>query len=247
MTNRFDRPITQETPMTTDQRLARVEKQCTLFMAGFALVTVALAAVLLIGAGQDQDKPKVMEEVRARKLVIVGKNGSNRIILDAEKDPRLRMFTGTEKEKPRLVLGAAADGTATLTFLDNKGTVRASVTLLPSGVVGFRVYEADGVPRVSLGLDYGAELRFIDAAKRNRLIMGVTPDGVSHVSVQGGKPGGDVATIGATATNALRIGFLEMGKTKKTRTGFLKDPGKDPRLRVTRTDGTVLFEVPEKK
>jgi len=81
-TRRNDRRITLETAMTTDQRLARLEKQCRFFKAGLALVTVALAVVLLIGAGQDQDRPKALEEVRAKRFVVVGGDGGEVVWLN---------------------------------------------------------------------------------------------------------------------------------------------------------------------
>lgn len=48
--------------MTTDQRLMRLERQATKIKAAVAGMAVVLAVVLLIGAGQDQDKPKVLED-----------------------------------------------------------------------------------------------------------------------------------------------------------------------------------------
>jgi len=97
--------------MTTDQRLARLERQCRLFKAGFALVTVALAVVLLIGAGQDQDKTKVLEEVRARRFLLVD-----------------------EKNVERGVWSTSADGKVACFFMhDNKGLARFQVIVTPDG------------------------------------------------------------------------------------------------------------------
>jgi hypothetical protein len=236
--------------MTTDQRLERLERQNRWMTAAVASMAVVLAVVFLVAAGQDQekDKPKVLEEVRAKRVAIVDNAGNDRIILDApEGRARLAMFTGASEDKPQLALGVESGGVSVVALFDERGALRADLTLQPSGVVGYHVYDVDGAHRIHLGLDYGAELRFADKKDTNRVMIGLTPTDTSHVSVQGGKPGGDIATIGATATSALRIGFVETEKPMRIRTGFFKDPGKDPRFSVTGMDGTVLFEVPDKK
>jgi len=59
--------------MTTDQRLERLERQNRWMKVAVASMAVVLAVVFLIAAGQDQekDRAKVLEEVRAKKLVLV--------------------------------------------------------------------------------------------------------------------------------------------------------------------------------
>jgi hypothetical protein len=64
--------------MTTDQRLARLERQCRLFKAGFALTAITLVTVLLVGAGQEQEKGKVLDQVRTREFILVDEKGKER-------------------------------------------------------------------------------------------------------------------------------------------------------------------------
>jgi len=67
--------------MTTDQRLARLERQNARMKVAVAGMAVVLAVVLLIGAGQDQGKPKVLEEVRARRLVVEDDKGIAKVTI----------------------------------------------------------------------------------------------------------------------------------------------------------------------
>ena len=54
--------------MTTDQRLERLERQNRWMKVAVASMAVVLAVVFLIAAGQDQEKVKVLEEVKAKKF-----------------------------------------------------------------------------------------------------------------------------------------------------------------------------------
>jgi len=147
-----ERRITQEILMTTDQRLARLEKQCSLLKAGFALVTVALAVVLLIGAGQDQVKPKVLEEVRAKRFVMVDKDGKPRGELGVFKDvPNLVL--ADENGKYRVGLGVSKDGPG-LSFRDKEGEQRLTLGLSDGlGGPSLALSDRAGLHRAVLGCD----------------------------------------------------------------------------------------------
>ena len=91
--------------MSTDHRLQRLERQCSLFKAGFALVTVALAAVLFVGAGQDKDKPKVLDEVRAKNFILVDKQGKQRGMMPCDRSGvRLGLLYSNGREALRIVV-----------------------------------------------------------------------------------------------------------------------------------------------
>ena len=70
--------------MNTDQRLQRLERQNAKMKAAVAGMAVVLAVVLLVGAGQEKDKPKVLEEVRVKKFVVVDQKGEVRGRFSAE-------------------------------------------------------------------------------------------------------------------------------------------------------------------
>jgi hypothetical protein len=77
-------------------------------VAGMAVV---LAVALLIGAGQDQDKTKVLEEVRAGRFLLVD-----------------------EENVERGVCSTSAEGKVACFFMhDNKGIARFQVIVTPDG------------------------------------------------------------------------------------------------------------------
>jgi hypothetical protein len=69
--------------MTTDQRLERLERQNWWMKVAVASMAVVLAVVFLIAAGQDEekDKPKVLEEVRAKRFVAVDESGRETVVI----------------------------------------------------------------------------------------------------------------------------------------------------------------------
>ena len=64
--------------MTTDERLARLERENRCMQLGGVVLLLALVAVLLVAAGQEKEKPKVLEEVMAKKFYVIGENGKIR-------------------------------------------------------------------------------------------------------------------------------------------------------------------------
>ena len=120
--------------MTIEQRFQRLERQNAKMKAAVAGMAVVLAVVLLVGAGQDKDKPKVLEEVRAKKFVLVdstgklraswhvdtrdGQNGADLTLCDEDGETRLALrgskrevgIVGYEKGfQQRFMLGATDD------------------------------------------------------------------------------------------------------------------------------------------
>jgi hypothetical protein len=72
--------------MTTDQRLERLERQNRWMKVAVASMAVVLAVVFLIAAGEDQEKDKVLEEVRAKKLVLVDEQNVERGMMSCERN-----------------------------------------------------------------------------------------------------------------------------------------------------------------
>ena len=111
--------------MTTDQRLARLERQCRLFKAGFALTAITLVTVLLVGAGQDQEKPKVLDEVRTKSLLICSEDGERRAFFSATDDGAALGICDHE-QKTRIQLETSFIG-STISIVEKNGRWRAAL------------------------------------------------------------------------------------------------------------------------
>jgi len=117
--------------MTTEERLARLERENRWMKLGGGVLLLALVAVLFVGAGQEKDKPKVLEEVRARKISVVDDAGKMRVgIAFQDESPvvgiwdrndKLRISLTVTSDGPFLILGDEKER-ARMTFLvDAKG------------------------------------------------------------------------------------------------------------------------------
>ncbi|MBN2489276.1 MAG: hypothetical protein JXQ29_00300 [Planctomycetes bacterium] len=101
--------------MTTDERLARLERQCRLFKTGFALTAITLVTVLLVGAGQDQEKAKlpVFEEVCAKRFVVMAEDGTPRGALAAERyGASLQLHDSKKEVQAELSVRTRLEGSA---------------------------------------------------------------------------------------------------------------------------------------
>jgi len=163
--------------MTTEERLARVERQCMMFKAGFALVTVALAVVLLIGASQDQDKTKVLEEVRAKRFVLLDEAGKDRGGLATTKDgPGLVLWN--ENGKPSVNLIAERLG-ASLALSDKTGTRRLNLDTSAGGTV-LALADENGADRAGFVVtNFASVLMLSDRNGKLRALLDSAEDGAS--------------------------------------------------------------------
>jgi len=185
--------------MTTDQRLARVERQCSLFKAGFALVTVALAVVLLIGAGQDQDKPKVLEEVRAKRFVVQDETG-----------------------RERAVLGMRLDGLPGILLKDKEGKLTRGLVFLLGPETGFEwmpdvirakkiiLVDALGKQRVVLSTkdDFAPVIVFNDIKEHQRLRLELIHEGLPRLTLDAKHKA--LIDLEASSANGWFKGILEL-------------------------------------
>jgi hypothetical protein len=174
-----------ETSMTTDQRLARLERQCRLLKAGFALTAITLVTVLLVGAGQDQEKGKVLEEVRAKKFVLVDENRKTRGQLDiSEGRSRLTLFSA--EKKALAFLSTTAEGSSGLCFLDQEGKPRAVIGYASSDApkphqeqAKLELLDKNGIARANLAVlpEGQSLLHFRDRSDVTRAFLCVERDG----------------------------------------------------------------------
>ena len=117
--------------MTTEQRFKRLERENVRMKATVAGMTVVLAVVLLVGAGPNQDKTNVLEEVRAKRFVVINEAGEIRGSLsDTMRGPKLVLMD--LKGKKRVALTATK--TTGLVTWDKNGRKRVGMGLTPDGV-----------------------------------------------------------------------------------------------------------------
>jgi hypothetical protein len=121
--------------MTTEERLATLEREQTETKTKLEQLEKALE-------GQRQEAAQVREgavEVRARKFVVVDKNGNLRAILAlAKTGPMLGL--GDENGKLRTALGLSKDG-AKLSLRDENGKTRARLSVDQGGQPGLRLLD----------------------------------------------------------------------------------------------------------
>ncbi len=101
------------------ERLERVERQNRrmkrIGIAGF----LCIGAVFLVGA--QGNKPEVLEEVRAKRFVVIDDNGRERTVLSATADA-CSFLMSDENGKPRVTLSATKTHML-LAFFDSHGKV----------------------------------------------------------------------------------------------------------------------------
>jgi len=128
--------------MTTEQRFKRLERQNAKMKAAVAGMAVVLAVVLLVGAGQDQDKPKVLEEVRARRFVVVDRSGDSRCELgviiaetamgDKVACPHISLFDSRKNKK--VILALSEGSIPSLHFIHKEKHSRIHLGLHQNGL-----------------------------------------------------------------------------------------------------------------
>jgi len=133
--------------MTIDQRLAKLERENQIINGAGAVLLLALGACLLLGGRQDT--PKVVEDVRAKRIVIVDDEGKARITLSSSSEqPSLSLFDKDGKARMRLSLG---QGMPDIRLFDKSGKKGAGIAV--TDLAGPQIYFADraGKSRAVMG------------------------------------------------------------------------------------------------
>jgi hypothetical protein len=124
--------------MTTEERVRRLEREVRWTRVVGALAVLALACGVLVGAGQDQGR--VLDEVKTKRLLVVGDDGKARASLRVEKGGQvvgLDLIDNKGHPRTRLFLG---DGYGSeLKFHDEKGRVRVTAYAMQTGAAGISV------------------------------------------------------------------------------------------------------------
>jgi hypothetical protein len=130
--------------MTTEQRLARLERENRWIRRIGAVCLALVAAVFLMG----QDKAKELPDLEVRSLEV-------RTLVVKDKDGKVRA-----------ALRARPDGAPTLSLSDKDGGTRALLATWPDGSPGLCLYDKDSKRRALLALRLGdgsPSLRLFDA------------------------------------------------------------------------------------
>lgn len=139
-----------EARQALERRIARLERERWAWRIGIVAV---VAGLLGLGAAAT---PGVVEEVRARKVVVVDAQG-----------------------KERLSLGTLPDGRAVLVLRDARGKERLELSVLADGSPGLVFWDAQGAERLALGVpgDFMSWLSLSDAQGKVRIRLNVAADG----------------------------------------------------------------------
>jgi hypothetical protein len=235
--------------MTTDQRLERLERQNRWMKAAVASMAVVLAVVLLVAAGQDRekDKPKVLEEVRAKKFVVSDSLG--------HEHGKLYFDDATPPGYVALDLHAAKDT-----------MVRVSSQAGDSGGAGFGIYH-DGKPRFTCAFAHAKgqpSLFMLDENGKARAGLFINDEGSPVLSI-GDKHGkkranlffqDDSPMLSLTNENEQwlaslfvfpnnEVGLVLNDAKNRPRAKFRLQPDGSPRLEMYDENGKVIFKAPE--
>jgi hypothetical protein len=225
--------------MTTEQRLARLERE-NRWTKGIAVaLALALGVVLFVAAGQDQEKDKleVLDEVRAKSFVLVDEDQRTRGKLDVgEGSSRLTLFDAAEKALARI--STTASGSSALCLYDPAGKIRVALSYMskaaPTSLQDRAVLtlaDRNAMDRAMLVADPdgGASLVFPDESQNVRASFGI-----SHIGWPELKFGDDKGTCRAQfalSAGSMPVVRLNDGKGR-FRAGLELLLGEVPALRL---------------
>jgi hypothetical protein len=235
--------------MTTDQRLARLERQNAWMKATVAGMAVVLAAVFLVAAGQDRDKPEVLEEVRARRLILLDRESRQFLRIEKSgKVARLTMRGGEEGSAAVTVVAASID----------KELGYSGIWLSASGKpwgkedeekIKDRIFENEGGKAVQKPLSLHEGLRIANM----RVGLQVESSGSSSIAVRDAAGFGRVQ-IGVTPALDASIRIADglgcaraiLGSAKLEKRGERSASKRDESsLLLLEQDGSICFKAPE--
>jgi len=129
--------------MTTDQRLARLERENRIIKTVGAIALLAVCVVLVVAAAPGPKNVDPVDRVVAREFVLVDRNGVVRVRLAN------RIGGGTltfydEKRTSRIILRHHEKGASGLKLCDALGRIRAGMTIDVSGASRFGVRDERG-------------------------------------------------------------------------------------------------------
>ena len=158
----LEEPMDERTRDTVLRRLERLERDNRRWKRVGGLVVAGLGLAVLLGAVPSK-KPKVPDEVRGGRFILIDKAHKARAELEVASDNQPRVILSDQAGSPRLVLTLSQYGEPLVHFIDGAGT-----------------------RRIALSLDlYGILLRFTDAAGNVRAAVTVPAEGEPELELLG--------------------------------------------------------------
>jgi len=149
------------------QRVARLERERRAWRIGVGAV---VAGLFLAGATASPG----VDEVRARRIVVVDAQGTERAFLGLGLDgsPELALRDAQGKERAFLTLGTG--GSPWLALRDARGKGQAILSVLPGEGPGLALRDAQGKERIALDVlrDRNPRLALLHAQGKDRAILG---------------------------------------------------------------------------
>ena len=203
--------MSEPTMETLARRLDGVERE-NRWLKGAGVVALAvIAAVVLMGQATTG---KVVE---AEMIFLRDAKGKFRGALGVNSDGTVFLGLADMDGTGRAQMSVSADGSANLVFRDKTNNPRVGLTHSGDGSTTFLLADK-GEPRFTLAL--GADgslslnlyqeggLNFWDKAGENRLVLGVSGDGLSHLTLSD-KAGVIRAELGRTSLETEQTGVVQ--------------------------------------
>jgi hypothetical protein len=171
-------------------RLVIVERRAVRMVraAGAAGVVVVLAAALP-GAivYRERTLASSSERVQARQIELRDGAGNVRAVLGTRADGSVALMMSGAHAIPRIILGVGGGpaGTPALALNDDEGRLRAAITVAADGAASVGFLDQSGMIRTTLGTTANGlpALNLVDDARRVRVALQADGDGTSLLRV----------------------------------------------------------------
>ena len=134
--------------MSTEERLASLERQLR-WLKRLGALAIAVGAVVVLGG---QGREVALPNIECGSLVLKDSEGRARLsvgLLGKLEAPLVRFIDSNGRDRIHLRGG---DGGQSIEFFDKDGHIRLSIGgSLPSGAFSMACRDADGYPRIAIG------------------------------------------------------------------------------------------------
>jgi hypothetical protein len=146
--------------LTSDliERLGRLEAQQAKLQRSNRRLRMMTGAMLLFSGAMvlmAQGTPQIADTLDARQFVLHDSSGKVRAALGMTDDGAVGLNLVDSKDRSRITLDVAANGTPGLDFFDQDGKMRATLAMGPDGNAGVGLYGPDGHLRTSIDVPVG--------------------------------------------------------------------------------------------
>ena len=140
------------------ERLERLEHQQVKLQRSNRRLRMMTGAMLLFSGAMvlmAQNTPEIVDSVDARQFVLHDNGGKVRAVLGMTDDGAVGLNLVDSKDRSRITLDVASNGTPGLDFFDQDGKMRATLAMGPEGNAGVGLYGPDGHLRTSIDVPAG--------------------------------------------------------------------------------------------